>query len=152
MKTHTELGLTESELVNLKKVRDLLSSNAIEKGSRGTEDEKDVFNMAYSCSQKDHSCGSILCIGGWLKLFELDLKPDDLGIYAISDGDQDRISDYVDAAQAKPIGDLFWPSDEYGEVRDDINSITAHQAVRAIDNFLRTGKPNWSVVMEDVES
>jgi len=143
MKTATELGITKAELANLIKVRDLLASNAIEKGTRFSEDKSDAFNMGYSCSSKDVACGSIMCIGGWMRTFELGLKPNGYGVYAISGSHADDITAYVDNAQGKPIGSLFWPMDEYGDVRLDLTSITPAEAVVAIDNFLRTGNPDW---------
>jgi hypothetical protein len=67
--------------------------------------------------------GNVACIGGWLAI--------KAGRSAI---------DYMSCDYSPALWDLFWPDVE--------NYVpTAAHAARAIQNFLKTGNPQWMPIM-----
>lgn len=84
------------------------------------------FCMSSACYRE--GCGTVACIGGWMGL--------KLGM------DERKARDFVDNPRLEK---LFYP---YGIM--SWGQITPSQAVRAIDNFLATGDPNWSQACQEL--
>ena len=82
------------------------------------------FNMNYAEAIGD--CGTVRCIGGWMAHYMT----------------IPNVTGYVNFHSE--LHDLFHPDDDGGIDWDDI---TPGQAVLAIDNFLATGKPEWSTIL-----
>jgi hypothetical protein len=143
----SKLGISPSEYGNLIKVRDMLAASVIPHNLDQGKAPGDSFNM-YAACRKEHNCGTAMCIGGWIRLFELDLAADEKGVYTISEAHQRDISGYVHD-RGGPIRELFWPKTnrDYFLSPSEMRRITPAQAVKAIDNFLHTGKPYWHEVI-----
>src|SRR6478736_4425259 len=103
MKTHNELGLTEREFATMIKVRDLFASGAIEHSPTNFELPRgSVFYMGSPCFRSDlneASCGALMCIGGWIKAFDLGLvDAEDPYETVVTAAQADLICDYVSDA------------------------------------------------------
>lgn len=84
---------------------------------------------AESFDMSEWHCGSVGCIGGWAEqLYQPDLTQ---RVELMSDDN--------------PLNRLFYPHC----LSTDWSTITTCQAIKAIDNFLETGHPNWRKVMKD---
>ena len=83
------------------------------------------FNINVAISQ----CGTFACIGGHMAQL--------MGMTGY-----EEIQSYVSAH--KDLHELFYPDSE-----EDLNwdDITPTQAVMAIDNFLKTGNPEWNDII-----
>jgi hypothetical protein len=98
--------------------------------------KKLLFNMGEPGERIE--CGTVACIGGWMGIFMGMTIP--------------QASDFVESKEDRPnkFRTLFYPDHE-----DRINvaypDITTKQAAAAIENFLRTGKPNWNRVLKTVK-
>jgi hypothetical protein len=99
------------------------------------DDHKHKFNMG--CVGYAHHCGTIGCIGGNMA-FIMGLEPDDY-VSSIRQG--------TPRGHSKALGPLFYPSREGTSIAGSYNTITATEAILAIDNFLNTGKPKWYAVL-----
>lgn len=141
MRTAEELSITEEELAALLKVREGLASGCfvhvpdVEEVDLPDDEDSPLvkarkFNMNYTGIQA--SCGTVACIGGWMKTV---MTPDAI---------PSEMRDYVYGYRHHVIGKLFFPKLEI----DDYDRITPEQSVQAIDNFLATGDPRWSEVVE----
>lgn len=130
IRKHSKLGLSFAEFGALLGTRTMLANNAIvdAKGKTGPVDDKHSFNMEITC--KTQGCGSAACIGGTMA--------------QIMGHTADQTTDYVYDAddQNRPIKALFFPPVNY-----DYGKITRAHAVKAIDNFLATGKPLWTKIL-----
>ena len=150
MKTATELNLTDQEYAALLSTREKLASGSIPKDEVGLRKSIPLtFNMAQYCHPR-YQCGSAMCIGGFMKLEMMNIKPLENGFYNITQAREEAIADYVmDSKNPKtdPIYALFFPEDDKSFVYD-YDDITVEQAVKAIDNFLETGYPDWVKIVE----
>ncbi len=126
--------LTKKEEAALMTVRDMLDRGLIE--HKKLPDNlpydprsffsltlKRFFNMGTGASPKE--CGTVACIGGWTGAM-MGMTIDEAG---------DFVSKYEHRGKFK---DLFFPSRDL-----KYEKITPKHAVKAIDSFLETGKPNW---------
>jgi hypothetical protein len=95
---------------------------------RDVTPHKHQFNMAVQC--KLGECGSIGCIGGTMALI-MGKSEIDAVEYV---GTCNRIG-----TASKSFKELFFPPSG----QDYWEDITPAQSVVAIDNWLKTGKPNW---------
>lgn len=128
--------LTKKERAALVVVRDMLDSGLIEhKRDVSTFNDcfseqvyraKRFFNMSLAVG--DSGCGTVACIGGWTAA-TMGLEPDEAAAFVMRYSERGKFSE------------LFYPPPAI-----DYEKITPAQAVKAIDNFLRTGKPRWSSV------
>lgn len=137
MKTASQLGISQTEYEALVKVRDglaagLLVHKVLDYPNEQiyvrhcpTEDVIGYFNMNY----EGQGCGTVACIGGWMAA--------SMGI------DQ---QDYVQSTGGSLRG-LFYPPMMDDLEHADYEDITAEMAVKAIDNYLRTGNPFWREVL-----
>jgi hypothetical protein len=137
VKDHTKLGITFVEWMALMSVRAMLETGAIKMvpdvGSLfGAEHflsvnpSAHVFNMGMDMVQTH--CGTVGCIGGYMG----EIMGRDGSAYT-------RMHEDSRGGRYKtPLSPLFYP-----DSNTCWNELTAKQAVRAIDNFLTTGKPNW---------
>lgn len=107
-----------------------------------------LFNMGVACQK--HHCGSVTCIGGTVGLF---IKHPDPSRY---------VSDQEGSGRTL-LTPLYFPEWKNGKVvrlkltKADIKAgdtsnynwrrITVTMAAKAVDNFLRTGEPNWDSVI-----
>lgn len=121
--SHETLGLAFKDVIALLGVRDALVTGVIKYSrSKCVKPANHTFNMAVS--ERHADCGTVGCIGGNMAMV--------LGVEA------DRyVSDAIPI-----IYSLFYPPIQYEYTR-----ITAAESVKAIDNFLRTGKPMWVKVL-----
>jgi hypothetical protein len=130
MKTHIQLGLSWRELGAMLATREMLKMKAIKHNPTPTgihgcplvaDNERDLrFNMLYTAKSAD--CGIVGCIGGHMALIL---------------GESPEV--YVARTHGR-LRRLFYP---FGLPVGGWEEITAKQAVKAIDNFLTTGKPMW---------
>lgn len=147
MKTSEELGITETERQNLIKVRDMFNAAEISlvKDPR-SKPKLDAFNMNTTCSKRysgrrEHDCGSVMCIGGWVKTLELNPPKDKKGNFKIDEDAAWNIDNYVRNSRGA-IRDLYYVHIN-GTQMYQMHSVTCAQASRAIDNFLEHGEPRW---------
>jgi hypothetical protein len=144
MKTHHDLGLTEGEHASMIQVRDLFASGAIEHSPSNFELPRgSVFYMGRSCfrvSDDDLSSGALMCIGGWIKAFDLGVvDTDDTYETVVTDAQQDAICDFVGDAQGE-LHALFNPNTEWKHITPPIVAL-------AIDSFLMTGSVDWKTLI-----
>jgi hypothetical protein len=147
MKTNEELQITRAERLALLNTRALLRDPFVPLSSDRAELGLGVsFNM--SASSEIYECGTAMCIGGFMKLFMLGAKPTSKGVYNITPKREELIDKYVLSHEPfftsrpnsnRPIAKLFYPPDEL----TPWSNITKEMAIKAIDNFLKTGKPDW---------
>lgn len=108
-----------------------------------------AFNMGqaadipfkYENTRKD-PCGAVACIGGWMKIHMLGVKPNPkTGLYDVGEYIR-QAADYVYDVEdsGKPIERLFFPK---AINNSTWSNIKPKQAKRAIGNFLMTGFPKW---------
>lgn len=156
MKTAEELGITQKELRNLIRVRNMLKHRRVGKAEDAyATQENDAFNMERTCSNfsnryKDHNCGTIMCIGGWMKAFELNLSKDATGNLIIDQESAGIIHRYVKTAQGN-LRNLFYPN-RGGHTLSTFNPVTRKHAVAAIDNFLEHGEPRWEKILPEAST
>lgn len=149
MKTAAQLGLTESELDALLRVRDLLDAGLIEHDpERNNPDHDRPTKPRFDIGviHEDRSCGTTLCIGGWTKLIDLGIDTDEGGHLPISSRSKDIIDLFVMDAK-DGLRNLFYPN-----AIDKWDRITPKRAVAAINNFVETGFPKWRQVVAEVPS
>jgi hypothetical protein len=140
-----QLQISNTELQALLRTRGILSRSIIRHVDTDSEDRIElkeneaVFNMGNTCNS--YECGTAMCIGGWMKLLMLNIRPIAKGLYDISSSAMDSIESYVvdnrPTVTDRPIAALFYP-----DVKE-YETLTAEHAVAAIDNFLTTGAPDW---------
>ena len=135
MKTASDLGMTESEYSSLLKVRDMLANGLIAH-AESNDQAGNTFDMDVSCDR--HSCGTLMCIGGWVKVLDMNLPTDSNGVFIISEEQELEIGNYV-SSQTGPLESLYFPSD--GVVH--WSRIGPVEAAKAIDNVLQHGDPDW---------
>ena len=82
--------------------------------------------MNYTIQHK--GCGTVACIGGWT---------------ALRAGMSRRAGDKFVKLADGGLRELFYPLVPGSNNKVDQN-VTNEQAVRAIDNFVATGKPDWN--------
>ena len=138
MKTARQLRITAKEYEALLKVRDLLSKREV------------LFDMGTILNEKRyrrgfgkdvHNCGTVGCIGGWMAVI-MHGGLDDFNFDRMSD---DVIS-YVERGRSSALDKLFYP----GGVHVDLwSEITPGHAIRAMDNFMNTGDPDWLSIMQE---
>jgi hypothetical protein len=124
---HEKRGISFAELGALLGVRTLLANGLLAHvpyRNHGRSGHR--FNMAVACSTNDQ-CGSVQCIGGAMGV--------------IMGYDKDGAVRYVENASGG-LSKLFFPPQDYRYV-----AIEPKQAIKAIDNFLKVGKPLWEKVL-----
>lgn len=118
--TAAQLGITEEELKALKMVRHSLNCGIL---------SEERFDMRVIFSRSSE-CGTVGCIGGWMAVCMGRAHPDL----------------FIGRDCSDSLGPLFYPWKKNRE-GFEIHDATPAQAVRAIDNFLATGEPDWERVM-----
>lgn len=139
---HEKLGITFQELGALLGTEAMLKEKIIthnRKIDSGYEMRtaaiggRHVFNMASACVTNEE-CGSVACIGGTMAMI--------MGM------DEDAADAYVHGYEYdENLGALFFPQTAPGGYVEGFAKITAKQALQAIANYKRTGKPNWRKVL-----
>lgn len=133
--------LTKEERKALVQVRDALANGMLEHrrnfdalpgAERGffSFSLRRLFNMG--CPARETQCGTVACIGGWMGAF-MGKSPSEA-------------YEFVDIHEEGKFGELFYPfsvTDDQRREKSNYEAITPKQAIKAIDNFLKTGKPNW---------
>jgi hypothetical protein len=98
---------------------------------------KKIFNM--DTATRTTECGSVGCIGGWMGTM--------MGL-GVEDA-CDFVLGYMNRGRFKELFFPPTPKDKHGEpVEDYYDKITAAHAVKAIDNFTKTGKPKWETILK----
>ncbi len=133
---HEKLGLSFQEYGALLATREMLKRKDIvhitqEGGQNG---KAHVFNMNHTGSKND-ACGTISCIGGTMA-FIMGENPDN----------------YVSTGGLNlGLQELFFPDYDRkkgGHSHDILyETISAKQAVKAIDNYLKYGSPRWRSIL-----
>lgn len=130
---HEKRGVTFQELGALLAVREMLKQGLLEHSLERQQldkiKNKHVFSMGNS-GECNTSCGSIGCIGGYMSMI---MHPDITGNL------------YVRNYRSHSLNLLFFPPNEVAGW--DWEKITPKQAIKAIDNWLATGKPQWEKVI-----
>lgn len=144
MKTFDELGLTEGEHVSMIQVRDLFARGAIEHSPSNFELPRgSVFYMGYSCfrsSDEETACGALMCIGGWIKAFDLGIvNADDPYETLVTAAHEQAISTFVCEAEGG-LHDFLRPDVPWA-------GITPPAVALAIDAFLATGLVDWRSIV-----
>ena len=128
---HERRGITFAELGALMGTRAMLISGLLKPtNSRWPVSHLHCFNMAVQGKQQD--CGTVSCIGGTMALI-------------MGKNPVDYVGASLDIGQASPaFRELFFPP----QIRttDEWEWITPAIAVKAIDKWLRTGKPGWKAL------
>lgn len=125
MKTYKELGITKKEYNAAIKVRDGLREGRYVHQIGDEYVGNKMFNM--NVCYNTRSCGTVACIGGWMNAVMRTPK-------------EDRGS--LTYTFSAPLHPVFFP-----DYDGDWDKITPKRAASAIDNFLKTGDPNWNRVM-----
>lgn len=163
MRTAQELQITQTELDALIKVRDQLAKGAFAHGNPwDAVPAPNVFNMGWGAKQLqdastgEYRCGSTCCIGGWMHVHMAGpMRANDQGYIFV---DVDRANAYVNHDKSPVLHPLFFPlqSDQFGtelpgyeDVSVSYTDITPEHAIRAIDNFLETGDPDWPSILKE---
>lgn len=132
---HEQRGISFAELGALLGTREMLKAHIVEENIRGrryaTPHQHD-FNMDISC--RTNECGSVSCIGGTMGLV-MGLDGDAAAGYVEGNGSSDA-----------PLNELFFPNHEKG-VCTKYGTIKPRQAIKAINNWLKTGRPHWKDVL-----
>lgn len=144
MKTHLELCISESEFASMIQVRDLFASGAIEHSPSNFELPRgSVFYMGYSCfrsSDEETACGALMCIGGWIKAFDLGIVDvDDPYETMVTAAHEQAISAFVCEAEGG-LQDFLRPDVPWA-------GITPAAVALAIDAFLETGLVDWKAIV-----
>jgi hypothetical protein len=103
------------------------------------------FHMSNPSAQFD--CGTAFCIGGFMQLEMMGKLHGKNGLrpqVTLNEDQVHYITDYVDCA-AGQLSKLFYP-----HCIGDWDRITPQHARLAVENFLVTGKPDWTGVMRHV--
>lgn len=129
-KNHAQLDITLDEYIALGKVYQVLSVMPDDdETSMKVDDAPIMFSMNYSYMPR--GCGTVMCIGGHVKLFMLGCRRvQDYGTV---------IANYVHEHRSQALYDLYFPYN----INITWDYITHAMAVEAIDNFMRTGSPLW---------
>lgn len=138
-KTAEELGIEQKHLDALVKVLGLLERGELkhtnwEEARTGTGQLKFTGHFNMNAWAANAECGTIACIGGTAELiggfcFEVDLLNTASG-----------------RAKTEKLYSLFYPSREGGDYFYE--DITTEQAATALRNYLTTGQPKWSEIIE----
>lgn len=143
MKTYQQLEISEREYNALQEVREGLATGRFKHCEEFSEEEDNgnAFSLEIPCSSG--RCGTVACIGGWtwITVNSHRLHLDDTGFYKLSPRDEREAILYVDSAKGE-LYKLFFPNHI-----ESYNSVTAAQAVRAINNYLETGHAKWHEVV-----
>ncbi len=124
---HERRGITFNNLVILLGIREALNQGLLigvptwDKACTLAQQGQHVFNI--TSWKIRYSCGSVGCIGGYMAL--------------VSAG----AFDYMGIDTKHPLHSLFYPPDSL-----NWSTITPAHAVKAIDNWLKTGTPRWSKI------
>lgn len=127
----TFLEIEEYEYRALLEVREGLASGFYTHNPGCGSRKARFFNMGADYHYS--ACRTTACIGGWMAM----------GMGMARHRDVER---YVWRVRSPALDPLFFPDDLPDDLINDSASwgtITPAQAVRAIDSFLTTGKPNW---------
>ncbi len=135
--TAEQLGITRKEWLALTVLLQGLKEGRFghERYSAKPVEEHDMnqpmigFDMGIAGST--YHCHTVRCIGGWMATI--------MG-YELDSG----IQDYVFNGHSVPLTSLLFPT------RAQMDRINQADAVRAIENFLTIGKPQWDAVIEPI--
>lgn len=126
---HQRLGMSFAEYGALLGTRALLASGQMQHTTAiwpTKTSPAHLFNMGVVCNKNEH-CGSVQCIGGTMALI---LRMDEC-----------TMANFVQ--DENPVfGELFFPPQGYQWA-----TIVPKQAIKAIDNFLATGEPQWEKIL-----
>jgi hypothetical protein len=139
--SHKALGITQAEHRALLEIRELFAGDQFHHDPGQCLDRPNGFNM--NVAMDEGECGTSGCIGGWM--------------HAAMTRDHTapcvRVSEYVNSGRSRALGPLFYPftdhnfrdlKDQDGQSWDfPYELIPPVYALKAIDNFLSTGDPDW---------
>lgn len=136
MKTAQDLSIKTWEYQRLLQVREMLAKMPhVTYRGRYTV-RGNCFNMEVTL--EPHECGTVCCIGGWVKLLEI--RPDTLCYYRLTHDEVIVIQDYVHVERSNALKPLYFPSSTVSgdDLPEGIDycQITPAQAVAAIGRFL----------------
>lgn len=129
---HEKLGITFPQLGVLLGTRELLKMGALTYSTadrRHAENGEHLFNMNIAL-RNNSECGSVGCIGGTMAMLMGMNSLNGIKFVHSHDIPGDRLKE------------LFFPKGVH-----DYSCITPALAVKAINNFLKTGNPSWRKVL-----
>ena len=134
---HEQRDLSFAELGALLGTREMLRKQLIVHNLDFWKDGSHQFNMNVGCT-RDGNCGTVSCIGGTMALI--------MGMDSADAADYVRYHSVGCKLAKRPIASLFFPPEN--PKLGDWDKITPKQAIKAIDNFLETGRPLWTKVIK----
>ncbi|PZR93555.1 MAG: hypothetical protein DI537_10590 [Stutzerimonas stutzeri] len=143
MKSFDELGITHGEHASMVQVRNLFASGTIMHSPTNVElPSGSAFYMGSACfrvSLEEASSGALMCIGGWIKAFELGI----VDVHApyetlVAEEHERAIIAFVADAEGG-LHRLFHPDISWSR-------ITPAVVARAIDAFLEQGSVDWDAI------
>lgn len=138
---HEKRKIRFVELGALLGVREMLRTGVLAfDGEKECEASVHKFHMGTSGEQ--YSCGTVGCIGGNMAML-MGIKPHNYGTYVDERYARDNLVDYNGNMIRSPsLAPLFYPP-----LGLNWDKIGPKQAIKAIDNWLKTGKPKWNAVL-----
>jgi hypothetical protein len=137
MMTAKELGIPEKWHAALLLVLDKLERGElrhVEAEAMCLIPDGEWFNMSWWSNAhyaSDYHCGTVACIGGWAEA---------MGKFRFEGDISTSLEDEYPALEQ-----LFYPPGN--DMTNHYMHITAHQAVRAIRNYLHRGRADWEVIL-----
>lgn len=137
-KTAYDLGITADEYEALLWVRRSLSDGTI---------PEERFDLGTTYQREARNCASVACIGGWMCMHMLRHACPKTRLHLLrkrpGGAIDHNVHEYVhEHPRLKRLFFLFDRNHQY-----NYPDVTAAHAVRAIDNLLTTGDPDWNGVM-----
>jgi hypothetical protein len=129
------LRIRDAEYQALIEFRQMLVAGAVVHDPECDCEKPTGFNMNIISDTSD--CGTTCCIGGWMYRF--------MKIAGTCDFFSQRDAMYVNHDRSPALVPLFFPFKEESEEEHDflLELIPPAFALKAVDNFLTTGRPNW---------
>jgi hypothetical protein len=144
MLTPEQLKLKPETFKLLRKVRNAMANGTIGDVRSG---KRNTLVMSQVCTRmsrpESYRCGTWACIGGWMGIFALGIKPNKKGIYPVDSETRNRIVSLMSAwglegrrvNNAPAMSVLFY--------RYMGNYDNPAYAVKVIDRFCHTGIVDW---------
>lgn len=151
-KSAAELGLTPKTYAALRWTRKLLRGDLKahvkhEIYEHPVRPKGNLFNMSIECDKEEdrygHPCGTTACIGGWMAIHALGIRPNAKGVVVVKQAH--RVSHVMHNMAVEGLNKLFYPGEEVYLVPGIHNwsDITTKRAVKAIEYYMSTGEIDW---------
>jgi hypothetical protein len=138
------LNIRDAEYQALVEFRHMLAAGTFVHDPDCECQKPEGFNMNFISDSSD--CGTTCCIGGWM--FRIMMRNGTCD-FSVKD------TNYVNHDRSYALGSLFYPFQEETNEEYDfpLDLVPPAFALKAVDNFLTTGRPNWpnACGIEDLE-